>query len=273
MKSTRTMWIAAGTVGLLSTLLFLSGFVYAFKTVVYPSAAAGPGQAPQQTAAPTTTYPDNTYIMALGDSLTKGTGDVTGKGYVERVKEGLASDLKKDVFVWNYAKVGAKTADLLALLNDPNGKLTDLLKQANIVLLTIGGNDIFQSGITSQSAVNTAGELNIDYNNLQKEMPLSLDRLDKIISQIATVNPNAHIVYTMFYHPFLDYDTKRAGSTLIQQWSDKAFAIANRYPNVTVVPTYDLFSTNLLKYLYSDHFHPNQEGYARMASRVLQVLE
>jgi lysophospholipase L1-like esterase len=46
----------------------------------------------------------------------------------------------------------------------------------------------------------------------------------------------------------------------------------NTYPNMILVPTADLFEQNLTKYMYTDHFHPNQEGYQRMAERAVQAL-
>ena len=45
------------------------------------------------------------------------------------------------------------------------------------------------------------------------------------------------------------------------------------YPNITVIPTYDLFLNHEEKFLYNDHFHPNQAGYERIAERIIQVLK
>jgi lysophospholipase L1-like esterase len=42
---------------------------------------------------------------------------------------------------------------------------------------------------------------------------------------------------------------------------------------MVLVPTYDLFELNANKYLYSDHFHPNQDGYERIAERIVQIMK
>ena len=43
------------------------------------------------------------------------------------------------------------------------------------------------------------------------------------------------------------------------------------YPDVLVVPTFDLFEYRQDR-LALDHFHPNRAGYSAIAARILQVL-
>lgn len=281
MKSTKALWRISGTAALLATLLLIAGFGYAVRTVVFPG-KTGPGAAvtpapSSGSAAPASgdlTAVSRINILAVGDSLTRGIGDTSGKGgYVERVKEGLKSRLGKDTFVWNLAVSGAKTGDLLELLDEKNGAVADAAKKANVILLTIGGNDLFDIGIGDPDAAARADKLTLDYDSIQKSLPEAYKRLDACLTRLSELNPTAKIVYLMFYHPFLDYDKERVGALFVQQWYAKAFEIANRLGNVTVVPTYDLFDQSPQKYLYTDHFHPNADGYARMADRVLQTLD
>ncbi|MCL6456400.1 MAG: lipase [Gorillibacterium sp.] len=275
MRSTRWLWGFAGIAALLSTLLFFGGFVYAIRTAVFPgethnAQAALP--APSSAVGEDISLSKEINILAIGDSLTRGVGDGTGKGYVERVKEGLKSSLDKETHVWNLAVSGAKTADLLKQLDESSARMVDYAKQANVILLTIGGNDLFQMGVDEETALTNQNEMVIDLESIKKNMPAALAQLEQILTRLSAANPKAHIVYVMFYHPFLDYDTERVGSLFVQQWEGKAFEIANRLGNVTVVPTYDLFQQVPVKYLYTDHFHPNPDGYERIAERVLQAL-
>ncbi|GIP37399.1 lipase/acylhydrolase [Paenibacillus sp. J31TS4] len=270
MTSTRLLWRIAGLAALLSTLLFVFGFAYAVRDILYPQ-AAGPGQAEEAAPVDHTKEPDKLQIVAIGDSLTKGLGDTTGEGYVGKVKRGLEKTLDKPVFLWNYGVNGIRTNELLQYVTDPKSEIPQSLRKADIILITIGGNDLFQFSQTQKPGDATQPALN--FNNVRKQMPEAQERLGKIFAAVAELNPKASIVYLGLYHPFLDYDPAREGSRLLGQWNAKAYELANRHPNITVVPTYDLFEKQLNQYLYSDHFHPNAEGYERMAQRVLQALQ
>jgi lysophospholipase L1-like esterase len=82
------------------------------------------------------------------------------------------------------------------------------------------------------------------------------------------------MVYVGLYNPFYDVDSLRVpASSVIQQWNAYAHKLAAADGNATVVPTYDLFESDIGRYLSSDHFHPNEAGYARMAARIVQALQ
>lgn len=273
MKHTRLLWILAGIAALLSTVIFIFGFAYGIQTVVNPK---GGVPEPGRTEAPAEKAPtprDKLQILALGDSLTKGLGDETGEGYVGKVKRALDKEAKNPVFLWNFAVNGAHTTQLL---NDLETKISaDSVRQANIILLTIGGNDLNQLAEGSLSAQNVPDEksLEINYDEVDKRMPEAVDRLERIIAKLSGLNPEAKIVYVALYNPYSDNDPKGQGAALIAKWNYNAALIANKYPNVTVVPTYDLFKNRNGDLLYSDHFHPNAAGYQYIAERVIQVLK
>lgn len=295
MKSTRMLWKVAGIAGLLATLLFVFGFGYAVKDILYPSADGGFNgiQTPEQQD--NLLSQDKINILALGDSLTKGTGDQSGEGYVGKVKKGLETMYEKPVFVWNYAVNGQIAEQLLTQLQAADSQLPGFVKQANVILLTIGGNDLNRAAniiASSSSPVPNASAapspsatpkapsgpaspetIQIDFDSLRKQLPAAADKLASILAKLAELNPKARIVYVGLYHPYLDYDPDRNGSPVILEWNAKAFVSANKFANVSVVPTYDLFEREQTRYLSADHFHPNSLGYKRMADRVLQVLE
>ncbi|MEO3944465.1 GDSL-type esterase/lipase family protein [Gorillibacterium sp. CAU 1737] len=281
MKSTTALWRIAGLSALLATLLMIVGFGYAVRTVLFPTKQESASPVPAPTPAPSIEgatgnlqQAKEIHILAVGDSLTRGLGDTTGKGgYVDRVKEGLKTKLDKDTFVWNFAISGSKTEDLLQQLEGSSQAIPEAARKANVILVSIGGNDLFQMGVTDPEAAANAGQLTLDYAAVEAQLPAAFQRLEDSLTKLSQLNPNARIVYVMFYHPFLDYDKERVGALLVQHWYAKAFEIANRLGNVTVVPTFDLFDQTPQKYLYTDHFHPNAEGYARIAERVLQAVD
>ncbi|MFE5317231.1 GDSL-type esterase/lipase family protein [Paenibacillus sp. NPDC056579] len=273
--STRFLWRTVGLAALLSTLLCIFGFVYAFNQIIFPKKAVNPdvAAAPQETVKPVkTSFADKEkiQIVALGDSLTAGTGDLSGRGYVGQVKEMLGKQFGKPVFVLNnFAIPGFRTYDVLKDM-DAKQDIGKSIAQADLVLLTIGGNDLFEGG---QGIFNGQNEEGFNPAAAAGRVPEALKRLGQILDTVAKANPNAVIAYVGLYHPFLDLDEKREGSLLIQKWNTAAFEMINKYPNMVLIPTYDLFELNLNKYLYTDHFHPNQDGYERIAERVVQVVK
>lgn len=267
MKSTRTLWRTIGTAAALSTLLMAGGLVYAMNDIMNPKPADFVQTPEQQTpAAETKTTVD---IVALGDSLTVGTGDVSGKGYVQNVKEKLAAVTKKQVnVIGNYAVNGYTTGQLLSDLQNAKG-VPYGIERADIVLLTMGGNDLFAIG---RDVMNSQSD-ELDPAKIRQRMPEPQKRLEQILTRLAELNPKAKVVYVGVYNPFYDLPEMRPASVHIQEWNDAAFRVANKYPNMVYVPTMDLFQLQFAKYMYSDHFHPNQEGYVRIADRVVQALE
>ncbi|MDF2962865.1 MAG: Lipase/Acylhydrolase with GDSL-like motif [Paenibacillus sp.] len=274
MLSTRFLWRTVGLAALLSTLLCMFGFVYAVNQIIFPKKAGNvESSAPQEAAKPKGidfSAKEKIQIVALGDSLSAGTGDLSGRGYVGQVKEKLEKQLGKPVFILNnFAIPGFRSYDMLKDMDAKQG-IGTALSQADLIVLTIGGNDLFEGG---QGVFNGQSDESFNPKAALDRMPEALKRLEQILDRIAKQNPNAVICYVGLYHPFLDIDTNREGSPIIQKWNLSAFEIANRYPNMIVVPTFDLFEVNLSKYLYTDHFHPNQDGYERIAERIVQVVK
>lgn len=268
MKSSRLLWGSVGIIALLTTCLFVFGLIYAVKEILYPIPVKSADSAAGQEITNNPLAKDKIQIVTLGDSLTRGTGDQTGKGYVTNVKEMLEEVMDKPVYViGNFSVNGYRTDQLLKDL-ETKSTVVDTLKQANLIMLTIGGNDIFQ---LARNELDLTTEINPVA--LYERLPEATKRLDQILTRLARLNPKATIIYVGLYNPFLDMDETGKSSLVIEEWNDKAFKIVNRYPNMTLVSTFDLFEIHHNKYLYSDHFHPNKEGYERIAERIVQALE
>ncbi len=268
MKRNSWLWRLISVVIVAATIICISGFAYAVSQVVSPKV--------NKEAAPTVSKEKDTFhdkskiqIVALGDSLTMGVGDETGQGYVERVRGKVEKALDKPTFVVNnFAISGFRTYDILKNWKQKKD-MNDSLAGADIILLTAGGNDLFESG----QGVLSNSEEGLNPDAAAKRMPKALGNLQTILAQIEKINKTARIFYVGLYNPFSDIDKDHQGGVLIQQWNMEAFKLASQYPNMTVVPTYDLFELNLNKYIYTDHFHPNKDGYERIANRIVDILQ
>jgi lysophospholipase L1-like esterase len=270
LKTSRILWVTIGVTASLSTLLFIGGFLYASNQILFPQATSGEMiiSKPAEQKDKLIEGKDKLQIVALGDSLTAGTGDATGKGYVGQFRDKLEQQTGKPVFVLNNLAIpGYTTKEVLTDLGLKKTK--DALAEANIILLTIGGNDIFQGGA---GIFNGTDLQEFNAKAAEDRMGPALTNVNAILTQLNQANPHAVIFYIGLYHPFSDLDPKREGDLVVQKWNSSVFSMTNRYPNMVLVPTYDLFERNLLKYLSTDHFHPNQDGYERIAERIAQIL-
>ncbi len=272
MKSSSMLWRTLGIVSLACLLTLLTGFGWALKDSWFPKE----GMALPEAAEPETAVgggwseKSELYVTALGDSLTKGTGDTTGEGYVARTVASLSERMDKPVHLVNNMAVNGMRADQLSGKLDDKGFI-NAVGRADIVLLTIGGNDLFQ---VAQGGGSLAEGGDLSPEALQERLPDVKPRLKEVFDKIRAVNPVARIVYVGLYNAFYDVPQMRgAASETVAAWNGYAYELALADGNATVVPTYDLFEFNLKDYLSSDHFHPNSLGYERIAGRVVDALQ
>jgi len=259
--SGQLLWRTAGFFSLLSFLLLATGFFLALKPqVLAPAKAPSPSQAMKPAAPPVSNGIQK--VVALGDSLTRGAGDANGQGYAGLVRQELEKKFKHPISFTNLAINGQESPDLLKQIGQEQVKT--LLAEADLILFTIGGNDLFkQSGglymMEKEKLAAATKELTANYQD--------------ILRQIRVSNPKAPIIYTSLYNPF--GNTEAAAETImpVLDWNSAAGQISADFSRVFVVPTYDLFQNKESEYLFTDHFHPNAAGYARIAERVMQALE
>lgn len=268
---TEWLWRLTGAAALAAILVLAAGLVLAVNDVVNPpaggaeSAAGEAGEAERRAALALDGHLD---IVALGDSLTTGMGDHAGLGYVGRVREKLAETSDVPVRLLNNLAVnGYRTDQLLADLDKPS--VADAVANADFILFTIGGNDLFRF---IREEIDVLSEA-LTGETLRAAIPEPAERLEQIMARLSVLAPEALIVYVGLYNPFLDLDDTRESSAAIAEWNARANQAAYRLPNVLVVPVADLFERDPASYLYSDHFHPNADGYARIAERVFQALQ
>ncbi|MFC5531819.1 GDSL-type esterase/lipase family protein [Cohnella yongneupensis] len=270
MKSGNWLWRALGLTTLACLCALLVGFGWALRDTWFPQDGLAIPESPEASTATGGAWADKPelFVTSLGDSLTYGVGDTTGQGYVKRVTDRLADTLNKPVtLVNNLAVNGSQTKQLLASFEQSGVKYA--IGKADIVLLTIGGNDLFQ---IAQEGGSIAEGGDVSPELLEARLPEATPRLEALFKKLRSLNANARIVYVGLYNPFYDLPEMRSGSGIVAKWNAAAYALAEADGNATVVPTYDLFETNIKRYLSGDHFHPNAEGYDRIAERIVQAL-
>ncbi len=211
----------------------------------------------------------NIHFVALGDSYAAGTlFDLTaGQGYNDVIAgyfeaEGLLASYTKE-----FAKNGAKTADVLAQLKDE--KVVSAIKQANFITLSIGGNDVLQL----VSIDKTTGSVNLELAKLQTALLDMSKQLAQIVVGIKTIAPEADVY--VFGYPFVFPHAEGA--------LQKTLAEANNALNTGIKLAAEQAGATYIGVDFGDKgkaylpnpvdIHPSEDGYKLMAEQFLKVLK
>ncbi|WP_139070165.1 SGNH/GDSL hydrolase family protein [Bacillus sp. FJAT-27225] len=257
----RTVWIWTIASALFFALWF-GGLAWAVADY-YGGGNGGREMAKPEAEAPAAKQDkDELKLVAMGDSLTRGSGDAAGRGYVGYLMDSLKERLDEDATLVNLGINGQRSAQLAEQVKQ--AEVQRQLSQADIVLITIGGNDLFRSG---QGLVDFESN---NSGNIQKDY---LANASTILTQIRSVNNDATIFLIGLYNPFIEFEEGKEMSAIIRGWNFATAELATGFDKVVFVPTFDLFELNVNDYLYTDKFHPNTEGYKLIADRVSALVK
>jgi lysophospholipase L1-like esterase len=196
--------------------------------------------------------------VILGDSLARGAGDETGLGIPGRLDAELKTRHIRARRTYNVAVSGARTRDLLNVLDRPN--VQQLLRDSNVIIVSIGGNDLWGGNDWRNAAPPNPGAVMDDV----------LSRVDASIRKIRAANPRARIFFIGLYNPFVATPMGKQLTPLVNQWNARLLQTFGSDQNFTLVPTSDLFSHR--DRLAIDRFHPGGEGYALIARRIAESI-
>lgn len=204
-----------------------------------------------------------TKVVAIGDSLTKGVGDkVVDGGYVG-ILDKTINKRNELVMFENYGVRGNTSSQLLARLDNP--EIVHSIKEADIILITIGANDIMQ--------VVKENFANLDLKDFKQERAAYKKRLKSILDKMKALNSKADIYLLGFYNPFGKYfpDLEELG-LIVKNWNKTGKTVSEQYDKVTFIPIADVFDDPNTDLFAADNFHPNHQGYQRMAKQVLKYI-
>jgi lysophospholipase L1-like esterase len=243
-------WYLPLFASLLATGVFAYGFASYLRgdtgapvEIVQPAAATPAKTVPQALIAP----------IIIGDSLARGTGDERGLGIGGRLDQELKRRGIRARRTFNIGINGARTADLLRQLEAAN--VQELLEQSNVIVISIGGNDLW-GGQDWRSAPPPDPE---------KAMKDVLDRIGSVVERVRAANPNARIFFVGLYSPM-----GKVLSPYVTRWNARMLERFGGDAEFVLVQTADLFSHR--DRLSLDRFHPSGEGYELIARRIADAL-
>ncbi|MFP3726447.1 GDSL-type esterase/lipase family protein [Priestia filamentosa] len=200
--------------------------------------------------------------VGLGDSVMKGYGADVGESYVDVFSKELSSKIDKEVVPVNRGINGHTSVQLreevLAHQYDED------LKNADIISLNIGGNDILKIVKSKgySEAFKEFSELRSSYKNNMKDI------LDYIHEQ----NPQATVVVFELYNPVKTTESYYSlAEKLLPKWNVILYEVANH--DELIAETTKTINDHHLEYLSPDGVRPNEEGYKHVAEEVLNQIE
>jgi len=203
------------------------------------------------------------HVAAIGDSLTQGVGDSRSQGgYVGLLERSINAE-EELVAIDNLGVRGNRSDQLLARLENP--EVEEILGQADIILVTIGANDVMR--VLRENITDLKIQDFLHENGLYEE------RLYEIFSRMEEINPRSDIYLLGFFNPFDKYfqDIPEL-NVIVNEWNETGETVSDDFDSMTFIPIEDLFDDHDEELFAEDNFHPNDEGYRRIAQRVLDYL-
>lgn len=248
----------------------------------------GPKVAPTRLAGVSTKV-KTLNVVGIGDSLTHGVGDATNSGgYVTLIQRDLEQSGDYTVNTQNFGVTG-NTAPQVQHRLDTQAKVQKSVKQADIITLTVGGNDLMA---VLQKHFFDMTEKDVTNGNTQFQK-----RLLKLVETLRRDNPEAPIYVFGIYNPFYVYFPKLTAMTKsVQAWNDGTKETLGKVDHAYYVDIDSVLSKGsntsstskatkqALKEAVAgdssanpliftqDHFHPNNAGYAQMTKQLWQVM-
>ncbi|MET3633666.1 SGNH/GDSL hydrolase family protein [Streptococcus porcorum] len=221
--------------------------------------------------------------VAIGDSLTEGVGDTTNQGgFVPLLADSLSSAYGYQVATSNYGVSGNTSQQILKRMTEKKA-IQDDLKKANLMTLTVGGNDVM--------AVIRKNLTTLKVSSFTQPAKAYQKRLRQIIEVARSENPNLPIYILGIYNPFyLNFPEMTEMQEVIDNWNNQTEAVTAEYEGVYFVPINELLykgldgeegivessgqQTQIINDVLftGDHFHPNNTGYRIMSTAVMEKI-
>ncbi|MGR3741837.1 SGNH/GDSL hydrolase family protein [Companilactobacillus sp. DQM5] len=219
----------------------------------------------------------NITLVGVGDSLTHGVGDSTNNGgYVNLIKKKIEKKDNINVNTKNFGVSGETSTQIdKRIITDKN--LQKSLKNADIITLTVGGNDLmhilkkYGLKLTKNEVVNGTDKFEQNLNTL--------------IENIRRNNSRAPIYLISIYNPFgVSLKEVKYMNTAVKNWNGLSKQTATENYKVYFVDIDSLLTNPKKKvtdkqgeeqnpYLYNkDHFHPNDEGYKLITNQLYSQM-
>ena len=174
-------------------------------------------------------------LVALGDSLTEGVGDTTSRGgFVPLVATEIKDKFSLDeVSTDNFGKSGDRSDQILKRLK-ASEKQQEALKSADVITVTVGGNDLMQ--IVSKNLFN-----GLTLKTFTKPASAYQRKLTSLITEVRKYATDAPIYIFGIYNPFYLYFPEITElQDIVDFWNEKTEDLTLEQADCYFIPINDL---------------------------------
>ncbi|MGQ9413191.1 SGNH/GDSL hydrolase family protein [Streptococcus pluranimalium] len=223
------------------------------------------------------------HLLAIGDSLTQGVGDTTNQGgFVPLLARRLDETYRYDTVTSNYGISGNTSRQILNRMKKQK-VIQKNLKTANLMTLTVGGNDVMK--------VIRENLDHLDTDSFTPGAKAYRKNVKEIIKLARKGNPELPIYIVGIYNPFyLNFPEMTQMQDIVDNWNEQTKQLVADYDGVYFVGINDQLykgvegqegvvsvsgerTTVVNDALFTeDHFHPNNIGYGIMADAIMERI-
>lgn len=229
-------------------------------------------------------------ITVLGDSISTGYGlDDSQLSYCGYLQEYFDADLD------NFAKDGRQTSELLEQIENDED-VRNSLENADLICVTIGGNDVLQIFLDAMSELKTrGGNTSGEQFEFSQEFVQSFimkfasaigpaaaqagENITDIHEQIRELNPDAPVIMQTVYNPF-ETDDEKLNSIMkpLKTFTALYLGVINnavKQQPAVIADIHEKFDENSWLFTNIKEFdiHPNYVGHMLIAEEIIQNLK
>jgi lysophospholipase L1-like esterase len=197
--------------------------------------------------------------FALGDSLTVGFGALPTLGWTSRYRVMTERYFQRPVLYYERARMGARSDEVLHMLYDTPA---DVVRQADIITITAGGNDLIQAA-RSFSHIPDPKFFWEALNHCTRHLQLLIHYIERLKQE----RKSPYIIRMIeLYNPF---PYMPEGAVWVQRFNQNIRRLENG--RIRVARIYKAFLHREPELIALDGLHPNSRGHAVIASKVAEL--
>lgn len=168
----------------------------------------------------------------------------------------------------NISFPGWKTDDLLTGMNTPENIAA--IKEANVITLDIGNNDLLQTpevaaALSNPTAVLTPEQLKAISDAVKATSLKIATNLTTIIGAVKTVNPDAQIILYNLYNPFAAGPIHNLGEQIIPGINAGVIQPIAAQSGSVIADAYSAMNGHQTELILPNDIHPNANGHKALA--------